>query len=318
MSRGERDVRAKQIGMAACAIVLIGACGGSNGNDPAPAATSAGEWSSRAALPTARRKCLPPLWPTGSTPRRLQFRRSVSTVLETYDVATDRWSTGRALTEARHHPGVTAAAGIVYVMGGYAANGAASATVFAFNPATQQWTTRQPMPAASGALVLVEHSGKIYAIGGVRGVRPTNEVYDPLRTHGLRWPHAHCARTPHAAAIGDRIYVVGGRAPSNTPALEAYAPATNTWERLPDMPTSRGGLAAAALNGKLYVFGGEIPGVFPHTEEYDPVQRRWRRVADMPTPRHGMGAVTVGDGIHVMVEEPLQGSVHLHTVPRIR
>ena len=48
----------KQIGIAACAIVLIGACNGSNdpGPAPGPAVSSAGEWSSRAALPTARQE----------------------------------------------------------------------------------------------------------------------------------------------------------------------------------------------------------------------------------------------------------------------
>ena len=147
-------MRAKQIGIAACAIVLIGACGGSNGNDPAPAATSAGEWSSRAALPTARQEMASAVVANRIyTPGGFNSGGQASTVLEIYDVATDRWSTGPALTEARHHPGATAAAGIVYVIGGYAANGAATATVFAFNPATQQWTTRQPMLAPSGALV---------------------------------------------------------------------------------------------------------------------------------------------------------------------
>ena len=79
-------------------------------------------------------------------------------------------------------------------------------------------------------------------------------------------PREHLA----AAVIGDRIFVVGGRAPGNFATLEAYSPATNTWQRLADMPTARGGLGAAASGGKLYVFGGEAPGVFPHTEEYDP------------------------------------------------
>jgi N-acetylneuraminic acid mutarotase len=112
---------------------------------------------------------------------------------------------------------------------------------------------------------------------------------------------------------------VGGRAPSNTAALEAFSTATNGWERLPDMPTARGGIAAAALNGKLYVFGGENPGVFPHTEEYDPAQRAWR-LADMTTPRHGMGAVTVADAIHVIGGGTRAGfgAAPTHEVFRIR
>ena len=99
-------------------------------------------------------------------------------------------------------------------MGGYAANGAASATVFAFNPATQQWTARQPMLAPTGALVLVEHSGKIYAIGGVRGgaAATTNEAYDPAtNTWAALAPMPTAREHLAAAAIGDRIYVVGGR-----------------------------------------------------------------------------------------------------------
>ena len=94
--------------------------------------------------------------------------------------------------------------------------------------------------------------------------------------------------------------MVGGRIPQNVRALEAYSPTTDEWERLPDMPTARGGLAAGASGGKLYVFGGEIPAVFAETEEYDPSTRLWRRMADLPTPRHGMGAVTVGSAIHVI------------------
>ena len=265
----------KQIGIAACAIVLIGACGGSNGNDPAPAATSAGEWSSRAALPTARQEMASAVVANRIyTPGGFNSGGQASTVLEIYDVATDRWSTGPALTEARHHPGATAAAGIVYVM---AVTPQTARPVPLCLPSIQR---RNSGPQGSRCWhrvvhsCVVEHSGKIYAIGGVRNgaAATTNEAYDPAtNTWAALAPMPTAREHLAAAAIGDRIYVVGGRAPSNTPALEAYAPATNTWERLPDMPTSRGGLAAAALNGKLYVFGGEIPGVFPHTEEYDPV-----------------------------------------------
>jgi hypothetical protein len=92
----------KQIGIAACAIVLIGACNGSD--DPGPASPSAGEWSSRAALPTARQE-MPSAVVANRiyTPGGYKSGGQASNVLEIYDVATDRWSTGPALTEARHH-----------------------------------------------------------------------------------------------------------------------------------------------------------------------------------------------------------------------
>ena len=79
-SRETGDARMKQIGIAACAIVLIGACNGSNDPCPRPSPRRPRvhqlENGPRARrCPRRARKCLPPLWPTGST-QRLQFRRS--------------------------------------------------------------------------------------------------------------------------------------------------------------------------------------------------------------------------------------------------
>ena len=37
---------------------------------------------------------------------------------------------------------------------------------------------------------------------------------------------------------------------------ESYIPATDVWERLPDLPEVRHHTAVVALDGKLYVLGG--------------------------------------------------------------
>ncbi|MGH7358371.1 MAG: Kelch repeat-containing protein, partial [Candidatus Rokuibacteriota bacterium] len=257
-------------------------------------------------MPTARQE-MPSALVSGRiyTPGGLDASRNASAVLEVYDVAANRWTTAPPMPQARHHPGVAAAGGRVFVIGGYAPGpfpGPASDAVFVFDPQTQLWDTRRSLPAARAAHVSVEFGGRIYSIGGVRGgtVVGTNEVYDPatdswLPLAPMPTPREHLA----AAVIGQRILIVGGRAPDNTPVLEAYSPATDSWERLRDMPTARGGLAAAAVGGRLYAFGGEIPGVFAVTEEYDPAANTWRRVADMPTPRHGSGAVAVDGVIYV-------------------
>jgi N-acetylneuraminic acid mutarotase len=42
-----------------------------------------------------------------------------------------------------------------------------------------------------------------------------------------------------AAAWGQHIYVIGGRAGASTPANERYHPATNTWQVMAPMPTAR-------------------------------------------------------------------------------
>jgi hypothetical protein len=109
------------------------------------------------------------------------------------------------------------------------------------------------------------------------------------------------------------IYVVGGRqGPWEGPltsisTIEAYAPASDTWYTICDMPTPRGGLSAASVDGRLYTFGGEIPGLFENVEEYDPELDSWRSLTPMLTPRHGTAAVVIEDTVFVIGGGRLSG-----------
>ncbi|MEJ7811124.1 MAG: kelch repeat-containing protein [Gemmatimonadaceae bacterium] len=240
------------------------------------------------------------------TPGGIDADRSAEVRMDVYDPATDRWTPAPPLPEARHHFGIAVAGGKLYVIGGYQPGPlpwAPSDAVFEFDPATQAWTRKAPMPAPRAAHVSVELGGRIYSIGGVSGggAVPTTEVFDPAaNSWAARAPMPTAREHLTAAVIGERILVVGGRTNRNLAALEAYTPSTNLWSELREMPTARGGLTAAALGGRLLVFGGESPGVFSATEEYDPTTNAWRRMADMLTPRHGMGAVAAGNTIYVI------------------
>jgi len=82
-----------------------------------------------------------------------------------------------------------------------------------------------------------------------------------------------------AAAIGGKLYAVGGRNGNFTAlnTLEVYDPATNAWTAKAGMPTARYALAAAAINGKLYVVGGinSSSTVVKTLEVYDPATNAW-------------------------------------------
>ena len=116
-------------------------------------------------------------------------------------------------------------------------------------------------PRAAGAAAVV--GDRIVVVGGQADGRlvDTTEVFD-----GKRWRVGANIPTPreHLAAVSDGhfVYAVGGRALSpdkNSAALERYDPATDKWQRLPDMPTARGGLGAAIADGHLLAVGGETP-----------------------------------------------------------
>ena len=87
---------------------------------------------------------------------------------------------------------------------------------------------------------------------------------------------------------------------SNLVANEAYDPKTDSWEKLEDMPTPRGGLSATAIADTIFVFGGEERfGTFTENEQYIPGEG-WESRMDMSVGRHGLGAATVNDRIYVI------------------
>ncbi|MCG2726473.1 MAG: fibronectin type III domain-containing protein, partial [Elusimicrobia bacterium] len=97
-----------------------------------------------------------------------------------------------------------------------------------------------------------------------------------------------------AAAVGGKIYAIGGYGPKN--ANEEYDPVANDWTIKADMPTARNNLAAAAAGGKLYAIGGS-GGI---NEEYDPAANTWTTKAVMPVARSQLSAVTVGGKIYAI------------------
>src|SRR6185503_11346273 len=129
----------------------------------------------------------------------------------------------------------------------------------------------------------------------------TTEVFD-----GKAWSAGANIPTPreHLAAASDGrfLYAVGGRALSpdkNSAALERYDPAADRWQRLPDMPTARGGLGAAITEGHLLAVGGETAtDVLGVVESYNLARQDWSRERFMRTPRHGIAVAAIDGALY--------------------
>ncbi len=177
------------------------------------------------------------------------------------------WALGHA-AQPLHHTTATALGGRLYVIGGYSGGWNPVNNVFEYDPATDRWRSRSPMPTPRGALGAAEIEGKIYATGGR----------------------------------------IGGSYARNLSDNEVYDSVADRWERRQPMPTARSGIAGAAAGGRLFVFGGEAPaGTFNQTEAYDPVTDRWTTLTPTPTARHGLGAEVVGGVIYVIGGGPRPG-----------
>lgn len=178
-------------------------------------------WTSLAPMPTAR---------GGATAKAaggliyvaggLDVNADSTDVLEIYDPGSDSWSTGAPMATKRDNPGSAALDGKFYVFGGRTRAGGVEldptlSSVEMYDPATNTWTDRAPMPNGRRTMVVGTLNGRAQVMGGEKtplgGSFEQNEEYDPVTD---TWRTLNRMTTPrHGAAagtIGSTVYVVGG------------------------------------------------------------------------------------------------------------
>ncbi|HEV2842047.1 MAG TPA: kelch repeat-containing protein [Chthoniobacterales bacterium] len=188
--------------------------------------------------------------------------------------------------------------GKIYVMGGLNADGVSTNTVEVYNPATNSWTSAQPLPLETDHNNAAVAAGKLYSLNGIR-----TYLYDPV---GNSWSQvatmnfAH-GRTAAVGVINDKIYVAGGMGTGMTQReLEVFDPLTNTWTNRAPMSVGRNHCAGGVINGKFYVVGGrDTPEALTALEVYDPQANSWQTRAPMPTGRSGIAAAVVHGELYV-------------------
>jgi N-acetylneuraminic acid mutarotase len=207
----------------------------------------------------------------------------------------------------------------IYVVGGFeqpslsnVMNLSITASVEEYDPSTDRWTTKVPMPVGLHHAGIGVTGGQLYVIGGYKqsGLSVWNPVatvyaYDPAMdswTERATMPTARGALsvTEHEG----KLYAIGGYdGKANSAAVEVYDPESNSWVSRALLPTARDHLATATVSGKVYAIGGRLNGDYRRnlsvTEVYDPVTDRWTRVADLPTARSGITAAEVGGRVYV-------------------
>jgi N-acetylneuraminic acid mutarotase len=209
--------------------------------------------------------------------------RQPTGALHIYDLATQQWSAGAPMPTPRGALAVAVLNGKIHAIGGNADNAPALATHDhrvardassvgtheAYDPATNTWERRAPMPTARNHHAAAAVDGRIHVVGGRMGgdfTMTTHEVYDPARDAWTDGPPLPTGRSGIAAVtLEGRLYAFGGEvfgtAHKTFDEAERYDPRANRWEAMPRMPTARHGLGAAALGGAIHVLsGGPQPG----------------------------------------------------------
>lgn len=228
---------------------------------------------------------------------------------EEYDPATDTWTYKKPMPTPRERFGIAVYQNKIYciggdVAGGYFSNDSITVVNEVYDPATDTWETKKPLPTLRREVGANVVNGKIYLIGGIVPYDPSstgfahlslNEVYDPETDSWSTKAEMPTAEiSSRSAVIDSKIYIITGS--SN----QIYDAAADTWSSGTPLPVSLiGGTQNKATTGvnalkRVYVFGGG------KTQVYDPETDRWTVGADMITTRSGFGVAAVNDVLYVI------------------
>jgi N-acetylneuraminic acid mutarotase len=152
--------------------------------------------------------------------------------------------------------------GKIVVVGGFGTKYKLLDSITVYDPATNRWTNRAPMPTVRDHLTADVVHGVLYAIGG-RPLDPAKN-YDVVEAYDLatnQWTKKASMPSKRgglgSAVIAGKIHTFGGETRNSVFANhEVYDPAHDTWSDAEPMPTARHGLAVVAVDDKIYVIGG--------------------------------------------------------------
>ncbi len=228
----------------------------------------------------------------------------------------DSWTTKASMLTSRTGAGAAAVNGIIYVIGGsqrYNVTGtefsymSINATE-AYNPATDTWIHKAPMPTPREGFGIVVYQNRIYCVGG-RTVLKTdsnltnvNEVYDPETDTWQTKTAMPTARYGlQASEVNGKLYLISGLVQSESTSIkdmsvqvnEVYDPVTDTWSTYSSIPTAVRGYASAVVDGKIYIISGVASGSARTnlTQIYDPERDEWS--LGLPIPMSVSSAVAV-------------------------
>ena len=246
--------------------------------------------------------------------------------VDVYDALTNTWHTAAGMLTPRIGARAAVFSTDIYVFGGYIRmalrNELRKKTVYTktvevYDTRTDTWIKKRDMPTLRRSFGTAVVDGKIYIIGGSVHNKELGkqvstglvEVYDPLTD---RWEQRADMPTKRGyidvAVVDDKIYVIGGfilleqglglDVDRFSRRIEEYNPKTNSWRRLPDLPTFKYAFSTVVVDREIYTIGGydldNHDAYLDLVEVYHPAANRWRLSPPMLTPKMTVAAVADG------------------------
>lgn len=225
---------------------------------------------------------------------------TIATV-DAYDLQVNEWRTRKPLPQGSANLAAAALGQHIYVAGGSTKPvGSDTSTIsdqfLLYDTTADLWQPigRLPYPLAGAELLAIDDA--IYLLGGWNGQAAQSEVwrYNPSSPDATatadsgtaEWALITQMPTAHAffgaAFAKGELYVVGGYdGQQEQSSAEVYTLATNTWRKLPPLPTPRGGLRLIYDGLDIVALGGGWLHALDTHERFDLNTNVW---SNFPSP----------------------------------
>lgn len=234
------------------------------------------------------------------------------------------WERRGAMPEGRVGMGFAELDDRVYLFGGLSKEqfeqgpGADDLTLSSLNvydPATDDWSQRGPMPIDSGDVSAVTVGDFMYVFAGIgtggfisRGYRYDAEADSWLERAPMRVNRTNF----ETVAVGSKVYLIGGSGQADDgpgtsgewlskSGLEIYDTLTDSWSSGAPAPGAINDGSSCALGSRIYVFDGTVSGA---TYIYDTTTNTWSEGARAPEARSLASCVARGDSVLLMGGRP--------------
>ena len=236
--------------------------------------------------------------------------------VQVYDPVENTWMLKAPIPTPRSSLGAASVNGKIYAIGGFKP-GLPEGEGFAdeveeYDPQTNTWRNRTPMPTKRYSVGVAELNGKIYVAGGhsLNEYLAKLEMYDPATDIWIILPPMMTPRSEFAlVASNGKLYAIGGHyyGSQGQPdqwlnTVESYDPISGIWSTKASLPIGLGMHGAVALdNGHIHVFGGRNTAILNTVMKYDPEANSWSTAGTMPNSRYNFGiAKAAGANIYLV------------------
>jgi N-acetylneuraminic acid mutarotase len=196
------------------------------------------------------------------------------------------------LPVALQEGGAAVVGSVLYEVAGYDVNRLSTSYVFRFDGSA--WNAAPSLPIALNHPGVAAIGTDVYVAGGFTPRGASDRAF-VLHAGSSTWQEVASLRRARGALVllevNDQLIAIGGRDGNDEIAVpERYAPTTNTWTDLPDMPDPRNHGAGYVDGVDACIAGGRTPSTSAAIDCLNTQSSTWTRVAQLPAATSGASA----------------------------